>query len=148
MELIYTNQLDGFDPYKRYRSAGLFRGIERDVTTVVIVGNCPDIVAAYEAAGVNVSVIEAPAAFTSSVQVPASVELAEEVAKLRAENAAVILLADSLDIGEIQRPESGELATRLFDAFGVIHGSIAELTTERDGLLQTMDALRLSLIHI
>lgn len=141
MELIYTNQLDGFHPNKRYRSAGLFRGIERDVTAVVVVGNYPDIVAAYEAAGVDISVVDAPAAPTPSAQVPASVELAEEVAKLRAENAAVILLVDGLGAGEIQRPESGELAIRLFESLGIIHASVGNLTAERDNLVSIVEAL-------
>ncbi|WP_085599812.1 MULTISPECIES: hypothetical protein [unclassified Pseudomonas] len=142
MELIYTNQLEGFDPDKRYRTASLFRGIERDATAVVVVGDYPDIVAAYEAAGVDVSVVEARAVPAPSAKVPASDELADEVAKLRAENGAVILLLDGLDAGEIQRPESGELATRLFESLGIIHASVGELTAERDGLLLTVDALR------
>lgn len=142
MELIYTNQLEGFDPDKRYRTASLFRGIERDATAVVVVGDYPDIVVAYEAAGVDVSVVEVPAVPLPSAKVPASDELADEVAKLRAENGAVILLLDGLDAGEIQRPESGELATRLFESLGIIHASVDELTAERDGLLLTVDALR------
>ncbi|WP_404941597.1 hypothetical protein [Pseudomonas danubii] len=142
MELIYTNQLEGFDPDKRYRTASLFRGIERDATAVVVVGDYPDIVAAYQAAGVDVSVVEAPAVPVPSAKVPASGELADEVAKLRAENGAVILLLDGLDAGEVQQPESGELATRLFESLGIIHTSVGELTTERDGLLLTVDALR------
>lgn len=142
MELIYTNQLEGFDPDKRYRTASLFRGIERDATAVVVVGDYPDIVAAYEAEGVDVSVVEAPAVPVPSAKVPASGELADEVAKLRAENGAVILLLDGLDAGEIQQPGSGELATRLFESLGIIHASVGELTAERDGLLLTVDALR------
>nr|BFD43180.1 hypothetical protein FFPRI1PSEUD_46790 [Pseudomonas sp. FFPRI_1] len=142
MELIYTNQLEGFDPDKRYRTASLFRGIERDATAVVVVGDYPDIVAAYEAEGVDVSVVEAPAAPLPSAKAPATVDLAGEVAKLRAENSAVILLLDGLDAGEIQLPESGELANRLFESLGIIHTSVGELTTERDGLLLTVDALR------
>lgn len=142
MELIYTNQLEGFDPDKRYRTASLFRGIERDATAVVVVGDYPDIVAAYETAGVDVLVEEAPAALVPSAKAPACGDLADEVAKLRAENGAVILLLDGLDAGEIQQPGSGELATRLFESLGIIHASVGELTTERDGLLLTVDALR------
>lgn len=142
MELIYTNQLEGFDPDKRYRTASLFRGIERDATAVVVVGDYPDIVAAYEAAGVDVSVVEAPAVPVPSGKVPESGELADEVAKLRAENGAVILLLDGLDAGEIQRPESGELAIRLFESLGIIHASVGNLTAERDKLVSTIEALR------
>lgn len=142
MELIYTNQLEGFDPDKRYRTASLFRGIERDATAVVVVGDYPEIVAAYEAAGVDVSVVEAPAVPVPSAKEPASGELADEVAKLRAENGAVILLLNGLDAGEIQRPESGELAIRLFESLGIIHASVGNLTAERDKLVSTIEALR------
>jgi len=142
MELIYTNQLEGFDPEKRYRTASLFRGIERDATAVVVVGEHPDIVAAYEAAGIDVSVVENPA--PSAVSVPAGLPdaLAEEIARLRTENGALILLVDGLETGEIQRPEFGEIALRLFGVLGTIHTSVGELTTERDGLLVTVDTLR------
>jgi len=142
MELIYTNQLEGFDPEKHYRTASLFRGIERDATAVVVVGEHPDIVAAYEAAGVDVSVVETPA--PSAVSVPAGLPdaLAEEIARLRTENGALILLVDGLEAGEIQRPEVGEIALRLFGVLGTIHTSVGELTTERDGLLVTVDTLR------
>ncbi|QZP18743.1 hypothetical protein [Pseudomonas sp. DR208] len=142
MELIYTNQLEGFEPEKRYRTASLFRGIERGATAVVVVGDHPDIVAAYEAAGIAVSVAEVPE--PSAVSVPAALpdELAEEIARLRTENGAVILLADGMEAGEIQRPEVGEIALRLFGVLGTIHTSVGELTTERDGLLVTVDTLR------
>lgn len=58
MELIYTNQLDGFDPNKRYRNADLFRGVESGVTAVIVVGEHPEIVAAYEALGVGAVVVD------------------------------------------------------------------------------------------
>lgn len=142
MELIYTNQLEGFDPDKRYRTASLFRSIERDATAVVVVGDYPDIVAAYEAAGVDVLVEDAPAALVPSAKAPACDDLADEFAKLRAENGAVILLLDGLDAGEIQRPESGELAIRLFESLGIIHASVGNVTAERDNLVSTVEALR------
>ena len=54
----------------------------------------------------------------------------------------MVLLIDGLEAGEIHRPDSGELALRLFDVLGTIHASVGELTTERDGLALTVDALR------
>jgi len=89
-----------------------------------------------------VSVVENPA--PSAVSVPAGLPdaLAEEIARLRTENGALILLVDGLETGEIQRPEFGEIALRLFGVLGTIHTSVGELTTERDGLLVTVDTLR------
>lgn len=142
MELVYTNQLDGFEPGKRYRSPGLFRSVERDATAVTVVGDYPQIVAAYEDAGVEVKVIELPAAVVFGSRAVASDELNKLLAELRAENGAVVLLIDGLEAGEIHRPESGELALRLFEGLGAIHASVGELTIERNDLRSTIDTLR------
>lgn len=141
MELVYTNQLDGFEPGKRYRVPGLFRSIERDATAVTVVGDYPEIVTAYEDAGVDV-VVALPEPVFVGTQVGASGELSQLLATLQAENGAMVLLIEGLEAGEIHRPESGELALRLFEVLGTIHASVGELTTERDGLALTVDALR------
>ncbi|QHD05535.1 hypothetical protein [Pseudomonas sp. R76] len=142
MELVYTNQLEGFEPGKRYRVPGLFRSIERDATAVTVVGNYPEIVTAYEDVGVDVEVVALPEPVVVGMPVEASSELSKLLAALQAENGAMVLLVDGLEAGEIHRPESGELALRLFDVLGTIHASVGELTTERDGLALTVDALR------
>ena len=142
MELVYTNQLDGFEPGKRYRVPGLFRSIERDATAVTVVGDYPEIVTAYEDAGVDVEVVALPEPVVVGTQAVASGELSQLLAALQDESGAMVLLVDGLEAGEIHRPESGELALRLFDVLGTIHASVGELTTERDGLALTVDALR------
>lgn len=142
MKLVYTNQLDGFEPGKRYRVPGLFRSIERDATAVTVVGDYPEIVTAYEDAGVDVEVVALPESVVVGTQAVASEELSQLLAALKAESGAMVLLVDGLEAGEIHRPESGELALRLFDVLGTIHASVGELTTERDGLALTVDALR------
>ena len=142
MELVYTNQLDGFEPGKRYRVPGLFRSIERDATAVTVVGDYPEIVTAYEDACVDVEVVALPEPVVVGTQAVASGELSQLLAALQDESGAMVLLVDGLEAGEIHRPESGELALRLFDVLGTIHASVGELTTERDGLALTVDALR------
>jgi hypothetical protein len=142
MELVYTNQLDGFEPGKRYRVPGLFRSVERDATAVTVVGDYPEIVTAYEDAGVDVEVVELPAPVVVGAPAVASGELSQLLAALQAESDAMVLLVDGLEAGEIHLPESGELALRLFEVLGTIHASVGELTTERDGLAMTVDALR------
>ena len=142
MELVYTNQFDGFEPGKRYRVPGLFRSIERDATAVTVVGDYPEIVTAYEDAGVDVEVVALPEPVVVGTQAVASGELSQLLAALQDESGAMVLLVDGLEAGEIHRPESGELALRLFDVLGTIHASVGELTTERDGLALTVDALR------
>ena len=142
MELVYTNQLDGFQPNKRYRVPGLFRSVERDATAVTVVGDYPEIVTAYEDAGVDVEVVELPAPVVVSKQSIASGELSKLLADLQDESDAMVLLVDGLEAGEILRPEAGALALRLFEVLGTIHASVGELTTERDGLALTVDTLR------
>ena len=142
MELVYTNQFDGFEPGKRYRVPGLFRSIERNATAVTVVGDYPEIVTAYEDAGVDVEVVALLEPVVVGTQAVASGELSQLLAALQDESGAMVLLVDGLEAGEIHRPESGELALRLFDVLGTIHASVGELTTERDGLALTVDALR------
>ena len=143
MELTYSNQLQGFDPDKRYRNPEHFDKPEAGVTSVLVIGDWPNVVSAYEDADVDVVVKDAV-----RVAVAGGVnqrELEQLIAALRAENDAVVFLVDGLKAGEITRPETGELANCLFDAFDAFEAvqvSVGELTTERDGLLFTVDALR------
>lgn len=140
MELTYSNQLQGFDPEKRYRNPEHFDKPEAGVTSVLVIGDWPRVVDAYEAAGIDVSVKEA-----KRVQIVGAVnqaELEKLIMALRSEHGSIEVLVDGLEAGEIHRPESGELALRLFEVLGTIHGSVGELTAERDGLLLTIDELR------
>ncbi len=140
MELTYSNQLNDFDPEKRYRNPEHFDKPEAGVTSVLVIGDWPSVVDAYEAAGIDVSVKEA-----KRVQIVGAgnqAELEKVIAALRAEHGSIQILADGLEAGEIHRPESGELALRLFEVLSTIHASVGELTTERDGLVQTVDTLR------
>ena len=140
MELTYSNQLSGFDPEKRYRNPEHFDKPEAGVTSVLVIGHWPSVVDAYEAAGIDVSVKEA-----KRVQMVGAInqaELEKVIAALRAEHGSIEILIGGLEAGEMQRPESGELASRLFDQLGTIHTSVGTLTTERDGLLSTVKALR------
>lgn len=140
MELTYSNQLSGFDPEKRYRNPEHFDKPEAGVTSVLVIGNWPQVVEAYEAAGIDVSVKDG--ARVQIVGATNQAELEKVIAGLRAEIGAIVFLADGLEAGEINRPETGKLAIRLFDALESVQVSIGELVTERDGLLSTVDALR------
>jgi hypothetical protein len=140
MELTYSNQLDGFDPEKRYRNPEHFDKLEAGVTSVLVIGDWPSVVNAYEAAGIDVSVKEAKRA--QIVGAGNQAELEKVIAALRAEHGSIQILVDGLEAGEIHRPESGELALRLFEVLGTINASVGELSTERDGLVLTVDALR------
>lgn len=140
MELTYSNQLSGFDPEKRYRNPEHFDKPEAGVTSVLVIGDWPSVVDAYEAAGIDVSVKEA-----KRVQIVGAgnqAELEKVIAALRAEHGSIEILIGGLEAGEIHRPEAGELALRLFEVLGTIHASVGDLTTERDGLALTVDALR------
>lgn len=140
MELTYSNQLNGFDPEKRYRNPEHFDKPEAGVTSVLVIGDWPSVVNAYEAVGIAVSVKEAKRA--QIVGAGNQAELEKVIAALRAEHGSIKILVDGLEAGEIHRPESGDLALRLFEVMGAIHASVGELTTERDDLALTVDALR------
>lgn len=140
VELTYSNQLQGFDPDRRYRNPEHFNRPEAGVTSVLVMGDWPNVVSAYEAAGVDVAVKDAVRA--AVVGVVDQRELEQRIADLRAENDAVVFLVDGLKAGEITRPETGELAIRLFDAFEAIQASVGELVSDRDGLASTIEALR------
>ena len=140
MELTYSNQLSGFHPEKRYRNPEHFDKPEAGVTSVLVIGDWPRVVNAYEAAGIDVSVKEAKR--VQIVGAANQAELEKVIAALRAEHGSIEILVGGLESGEIHRPESGELALRLFEVLGTIHGSVGELTAERDGLLLTIDELR------
>ncbi|MCT4498774.1 hypothetical protein N0U25_13295 [Pseudomonas sivasensis] len=140
MELTYSNQLSGFDPERRYRNPEHFDKPEAGVTSVLVIGDWPSVVDAYEAAGIDVSVKEA-----KRVQIVGAgnqAELEKVIAALRAEHGTIEILIGGLEAGEIHRPEAGELALRLFEVLGTIHASVGDLTIERDGLALTVDALR------
>lgn len=54
MRLIYTAENSGFDEAGQYRNPRYFDRIET-ATEVVVIGNWPEVVEAYKAAGVSVA---------------------------------------------------------------------------------------------
>jgi len=140
MELTYSNQLQGFDPDKRYRNPEHFDKPEAGVTSVVVIGHWPAVAGAYEAAGIDVLVKEG--APVQVVEIADNAHLDSLIATLRAENDAVVLLVDGLKAGEVVRPGTGELAICLFEAFAGLHEHVGQLTNERDGLVATVEGLR------
>ena len=141
MELTYSNQLADFDPAKRYRNPEHFDKPEAGVTSVLVIGDWPVVVDAYEALGIEVSVKE-----SMRVQIVAAHnqrELEELIGKLQAESDAVRVLVESAEgLAPMVHPEAGELPIRLFDALSGIHQGITGLKTERDGLATENEALR------
>ena len=141
MELTYSNQLANFDPAKRYRNPEHFDKPEAGVTSVLVIGDWPVVVDAYEALGIEVSVTEAV-----RLQIAAAHnqrELEELIGKLQAESDAVRVLVESAEgLAPMVHPEAGELPIRLFDALSGIHQGITGLKSERDGLATENEALR------
>lgn len=58
MELTYSAQTTDFDPDKRYRNPQYFDRPEPGVTKVIVMGDWPVVVEAYEAAQVEVDIVE------------------------------------------------------------------------------------------
>lgn len=55
-ELIYSAQRTDFEPGRRYANPRFFSAVREGVSRVTVIGDWPDVVRAYEAAGVPVSV--------------------------------------------------------------------------------------------
>lgn len=149
MELIYSTQSSGFDPDKRYRNPEHFDRPEAGVTGVVVVGDWPKVVEAYERAGVQVATIEAE---SRQVLVVGSgdnnAELEALIGKLRIESDTVRAVIDGLDAGEIEKPEAGELAIRLFHSLDGIRVQMVALVGARDDLAAENETLRNELAEL
>ncbi|QJQ11316.1 hypothetical protein A3L25_018440 [Pseudomonas putida] len=133
MELIYTVQASGFEPGKRYRNPQHFDRPEPGVKAVVIVGEWSKVAAAYEEAGAEVSVVEAPK-HVAIVEGPDQAELDRLIAEL----ASIGVIVESFAEQRLERPEGdlGEMAGRLFQVLEAVNTGIASLQRERDGEVQ------------
>jgi hypothetical protein len=131
MELIYSTQSSGFDPDKRYRNPEHFDRPEAGVTGVVVVGEWPKVVDAYENVGVEVTREEAEPQLITDYAVQNSLD--EENGNLRAERDGFRGLIESLEgVAPLEHPGAGELPIRLFYALSGIHASMNELAGQRD----------------
>ncbi len=98
MELVYSTQNSDFDPEKRYRNPAHFDRPEAGVTHAVVIGSWPKVIDAYEALGVEVSVlkplIRPP---VDSGDADAIVGLEQDNAALRAERDGILRLIDAAE---------------------------------------------------
>lgn len=143
MELIYSTQSSGFDPDKRYRNPEHFDRPEAGVTGIVVIGEWPKVVDAYEHVGVEVTALEAKP--RQVLVVGAADNNAEQealISKLQIESDTIRAVIDGLDAGEIEKPEAGELAIRLFQALDGIRLQMVDLVDARDELAAENERLR------
>lgn len=144
MELVYSTQNSDFDPEKRYRNPAHFDRPEAGVTHVVVIGDWPKVVDAYEALGVEVSVIKP--LISSPVDAGGAdfnAGLEQESENLRTDRDGILRLIEAVEgISPLEHPGAGELSIRLFDALKAIHDSVITLTGERDNLAGEAELLR------
>jgi len=149
MELIYSTQSSGFDPDKRYRNPEHFDRPEAGVTGVVVIGDWPSVVDAYEDVGVEVTLKEVEQRQVLVVGAGDNqAELQELIGKLRIESDTVRAVIDGLEAGEIEKPEAGELAIRLFYAIDGIRLQMVDLAGARDDLVTENETLRNELAEL
>jgi hypothetical protein len=149
MELIYSTQSSGFDPEKRYRNPEHFERPEAGVTGVVVVGDWQNVVDAYENVGVEVTLKEVEQRQVLVVGAGDNqAELQELIGKLRIESDTVRAVIDGLEAGEIEKPEAGELAIRLFYAIDGIRLQMVDLAGARDDLATENETLRNELAEL
>ncbi|WP_285409302.1 hypothetical protein [Pseudomonas sp. FR229a] len=144
MELVYSTQNSDFDPEKRYRNPAHFDRPEAGVTHAVVIGDWPKVVDAYEAMGVEVSVLKpliSPP--VDSGDADAIVGLEQDNATLRAERDGILRLVDAAEgQSDLEHPGAGELPIRLFGALKAVHEGFETLTDERDTLAGEVESLR------
>ena len=138
MELIYTTQRNGFDPGKRYRNPIHFQCAEDGVAKVVVIGDWPKVVEAYEEAGAEVTVVEMP---KRVAVVEGSTPLVYD--RLAAELASIGVIVESFVVKDLARPEGdlGETADRLYEVLEAVNAGIASLQRERDGEVEKVAKL-------
>lgn len=150
MELVYSNQNSDFDPEKRYRNPAHFDRPESGVTHAVVIGDWPKVVEAYEALGVEVSVLQPLISRpVDSGNADAIVGLEQDNAALRAERDGILrLIAAAEGQSELEHPGAGELPMRLFGALKAIHEGFETLTGERDNLAGEVESLRAEVVYL
>lgn len=129
MELTYSNQLSGFDPGKRYRNPEHFDKPEAGVTSVLVIGDWPSVVDAYEAAGIDVSVKEG----AKVALVGGHGLTADQVVALRRELGAIGVMVEGFASGQLESSGEGDTAVRLFQVLEAVNAGVESLRSERDG---------------
>ncbi|SDS98865.1 hypothetical protein [Pseudomonas granadensis] len=150
MELVYSTQNSDFDPEKRYRNPAHFDRPEAGVTHAVVIGDWPKVVDAYEAQGIEVSVLK------SFISESVNLDRADTIASLeqdndmlRAERDGIVLLIEAAEgLTELEHPSAGELPIRLFGALKAIHEGFEALTGERDNLAGEVESLRGEVVRL
>jgi len=144
MELVYSTQNSDFDPEKRYRNPAHFDRPEAGVTHAVVIGDWPKVVDAYEALGVEVSVMKPSISEpVDSGNADAIAGLEQDNAALRAEREGILRLIDAAEgQSDMEHPGAGELPIRLFGALKAIHEGVVNLEGERDNLAGDIASLR------
>ncbi|NTZ93939.1 hypothetical protein FCH79_01185 [Pseudomonas koreensis] len=144
MELVYSTQNSDFDPEKRYRNPAHFDRPEAGVTHAVVIGDWPKVVDAYEAQGVEVSVLKPLISESvNSDRADTIASLEQDNDMLRAERDGIVLLIEAAEgLTELEHPGAGELPIRLFGALKGIHEGFETLAGERDNLVGEVKSLR------
>lgn len=139
MELIYSTQISGFDPEKRYRNPEHFDRPESGVTSVLVVGAWPGVVNAYEQAHVEVSVVDVPKGRACDVVGGASdggrdEEFHAEINGVREDLKLTDLIVESFAERGLERPEGemGPVSGRLFQVLEAVNAGVQILRNERD----------------
>jgi hypothetical protein len=87
-ELVYSAQKTDFEPGKRYANPRFFSAVREGVSRVTVIGDWPDVVKAYEAVGVPVTV-QGAARRAAAPAAPAVDRSTSRTAEPREQQAAV-----------------------------------------------------------
>ena len=108
------------------------------------IGDWPNVIDAYEAMGVEVSVLKPLISqAVDSGDTDTIADLEQVNAMLRAERDGIVRLIDAAEgLSDLEHPGAGELPIRLFGALKAIHEGFETLTGERDNLAGEVESLR------
>ncbi|MDD0974822.1 hypothetical protein [Pseudomonas fontis] len=149
MELVYSAQTTDFDPEKRYRNPAHFDRAEAGVTHVLVMGEWPKVVEAYEAVGIEVSVTKSLAVELVYSNDAIIADLEQENDNLRGERDGILRLVEAVEgLSPLEHPRAGELPIRLFNALDSVHGLVTSVTKERDDLAGEAELLRAEVVHL
>jgi len=133
-------------PFHRYEDD--VKAIAKKAGLIIVDANVTDSREGETESAPEVTLKEVAAPLVVAVAGDDKVVLEELIGKLQIESATIRTVIDGLDAGEIQKPEAGELAIRLFQALDGIRLQMVDLADARDELAAENERLRNELAEL
>ncbi|PWK42217.1 hypothetical protein [Pseudomonas sp. OV226] len=133
-------------PFHRYEDD--VKAIAKKAGLIIVDANVTDSRDGATETAPVVTLKEVAAPLVVAVAGDDKVVLEELIGKLQIESDTIRAVIDGLDAGEIEKPEAGELAIRLFQALDGIRLQMVDLADARDDLAAENERLRNELAEL